>query len=101
AKKLRCLFLDRSLQHQPGPQPAQFGEALVVGQSLAQQLLDRALQDAAGRYSCRHDVVLLLGGFPDLPRETTSFYFYSAVRTRPPHINTLTLLSLNLYGVVE
>jgi hypothetical protein len=69
-------------KHQPGSQPAQFGEPLVAGQSLPQQLFDRALQDAAWHYSCRHDVVLLLGGFPDLPRETTSFYFYSAGGTR-------------------
>ncbi|MGD0372937.1 MAG: hypothetical protein ABSC16_14770, partial [Candidatus Dormibacteria bacterium] len=36
----------------------------------------------AGRYSLSHGVVLL-GGFSDLPRETTPLHFYSATGTPP------------------
>ena len=59
------------------------GQPLAVGAPLAQQLGDPRLQNLAGRYSClqRRNPPLVV--FPDLPREITSFHFYSATRTRP------------------
>src|SRR5450759_77889 len=42
---------------------------------------------------------LLLGGFPDLPRETTSFYFYSAGGTRPVQTRKVNLLLIPRFRV--
>ncbi len=81
-EECRELVLDRTLEDEPGAEPAQFSEPLGVIEPIEQGRLDRFLDPGTGGYSSFHGVVSFanfLGPLGSLRR----LHFYSSLRTPP------------------